>query len=205
MYYGIYKGIRDSVWNCLVKFNITSFPVDILKIAREAGIHVKKNSNTNDLCKGELGKSYYDGENWYIVYDDSQPVSISRFTIAHELGHFFLGHDLTYSKYSTVSSFAKKPKEEEQSDRFAVRLLSPACILKELDLHTAEDIAKYCNIPLDVAAERSKRMQVLCKRNAFFTCPIETEVYETFKPYIRAAMRKRAAEEKIKSKKRSKT
>ena len=191
MYYGLYKNIRDSAWKCLLEFSIDSFPVDILKITRQVGIHVKKNSDIQDLMPGELGKSYYNGYAWFIIYDDTQPVDVCRFTIAHELGHFFLGHDLTYSKYNEIKGFSQKAKEEAQADKFAIRLLSPACILKELDLHTAEEIAKYCNIPLSVATERSKRMKILYKRDMFFTEPIEKEVYENFLPYIRKAKRKK--------------
>ena len=193
MYYGIYKGIRDSAWNVLIDANIDSLPVNILNITTHVGIHVKKNSDTQALIPGELGKSYFNGHDWFIIYDDSMPVNVSRFTIAHELGHFFLGHDLTHSKYNGKKAFSKKPKEEEQADRFAMRLLSPACILKELDLHTPEEIATYCNIPLSVATERSKRMKVLYKRDMFFTTDIEKNVYENFKPYIRATLRKRKA------------
>ncbi len=199
MYYGIYKGVRDAAWKGLLRSNIDSLPVNILKIANDAGIHVKKNSDTHDLMPGELGKSYCNGKKWYIIYDDTQPVNVSRFTIAHEIGHFSLGHDLTYSNYTEARAFVGKPKEEEQADKFALRLLAPACILKELDLHTAEEIAKYCNIPLSYATERSNRMKVLYKRNMFLTSPIEKEVYENFKPYIRMAQRKKRAEEKNKN------
>ncbi len=195
MYYGIYKNIRDGVWRSLLSGNIDSLPVNILKITNEANIHVKKNSDTHDLMPGELGRSYYNGFSWFITYDDSQPVNVSRFTVAHELGHFILGHDLIYSKYNNVQAFSKKPKEEEQADSFAIRLLAPACILKELDLHTAEEIAKYCNIPLSYAEQRSKRMKVLYKRDMFLTDPLEKEVYENFKPYLRIAKRIRKAEQ----------
>lgn len=196
MYYGIYKGIRDSAWECLLACNVDSLPIDILKITKQIGISVKKNSDVHDLMPGELGKSYFNGHRWFIIYDDSQPVNICRFTVAHELGHFLLGHDITYSKFSDIRGFAEKPKAEEQADKFAIRILSPACILKELDLHTPEEIAKYCNIPLSYATERSKRMKTPYKRNMFFTNSIEKDVYENFKPYIRKAKRIKLAEEK---------
>ena len=196
MYYGIYKNIRDGVWRSLLKSNIDSLPVNILKIANDSGIHVKKNSYIHDLMPNELGKSYFNGEVWYIIYDDSQPVDVCQFTIAHELGHFLLGHDLTYSKYNEAKTFNVKAKEEEQADKFALRLLSPACILKELDLHTPEEIAKACNIPLSYATERSKRMKILYKRDMFFTDPLEKEVYENFKPYLRKATKKKKVDVK---------
>ena len=190
MYYGIYKNIRDSAWQCLLKSNVDSLPVNILKITRWANIHVKKNSDAHDLMPGEYGKSYFNGFKWYIIYDDTQPTDVCRFTIAHELGHFFLGHDLTYSKYNDVKSFDTKAKEEEQADTFALRLLTPACILMGLDLHTGEDIAKDCRIPLSIAEARSKRMKKLYEKNMFFKNPTEKEVYDQFLPYIRKANRK---------------
>ena len=196
MYYGIYKNIRDGVWRSLLKSNIDSLPVNILKIANDSGIHVKKNSYIHDLMPNELGKSYFNGEVWYIIYDDSQPVDVCRFTIAHELGHFLLGHDLTYSKYHEAKTFNIKSKEEEQADKFALRLLTPACILKELDLHTPEEIAKSCNIPLPYATERSKRMKILYKRDMFYTDSLEKEVYENFKPYLRKATKKKKVDVK---------
>ena len=48
MYYGLYKGIRNSAWKCLEDFKIDSLPVDVLKITRAAGIRVIKNSAVID-------------------------------------------------------------------------------------------------------------------------------------------------------------
>ena len=187
MYYGIYKNIRSSAWRCLVDFNIGSFPVDILKIARAVGIRVIKNSSVGDLLPGEHGKSYFNGQAWIIIYNDLEPVDVCRFTVAHELGHFFLGHDLAYSRYEGAQHFTRRPKAEEQADMFALRLLCPACIIKELDLHSAEDIAKYCLIPLSIAKARAERMKTVYKRDMFFTDPLEKQVYDNFCSYLKKA------------------
>ena len=76
-----------------------------------------------------------------------------------------------------------------KADAFALRLLAPACIIKELDLHTAEEISKYCGIPLSVAKGRAKRMKMLYEKNMFFTNPIEKEVYDNFYSYVKKANR----------------
>ena len=74
MYYGLYKNLRNAAWKCLSDFEIDTLPVDVLKITRAAGIRVIKNSAVNDLLPGERGKAYYNGINWFIIYDDTQSV-----------------------------------------------------------------------------------------------------------------------------------
>ena len=196
MLYGTYKDLRNGVWSCLVDSETNAFPVDILKITTWAGIRVIKNSVVNDLMPNEDAKSYFNGEVWIIIYNDKNPVPISRFAIAHELGHFFLGHDMTYSRYECAQKFGSKPKAEEQADAFAVRLLAPACIIKELNLHTAEEISQYCGIPLQIAKARAQRIKTLYKKDKFFTDPKEAEVYENFRAYLDKVKRKRKSTKK---------
>ena len=138
---------------------------------------------------GEDAKSYFNGHSWIVIYNDKNPVDISRFAIAHELGHFFLGHDMTYSTYADVQKFGQKTTAEAQADAFALRLLAPACIIKELDLHTSEEIAKTCSIPLTIAKERANRMKDLYEKDMFFKNPLETEVCSNFHSYLKKANR----------------
>ena len=181
MYYAIYKNIRNSAWQCLLDFKIDKLPVDVLKIATAADIHVIKNSIIQDLLPGEYGKAYFNGWKWIVIYDDLQPTVVSRFTLAHELGHIFLGHNLAYIKYREIKEFQNTGKPEKQADAFAIRLLCPACVLWGLNLHTAEEIAQYCRVPLDIAAQRAKRMETLYQREKFLTDPLEKQVYNSFK------------------------
>ena len=178
--YGIYQNIRNSSWRCLIDYDITGLPVDVLKIAHTAGFHVIKNSSVNILISGERGRSYYDGNKWYIVYDDLNPIEISRFTIAHELGHIFLGHELKHIQYSHTQQIAATTKSEIQADQFAIKLLCPACVLWKYELYSPEDIARACRVEMDVATKRANRMNILVKRNCFLKSPIEQELYEKF-------------------------
>lgn len=184
MYYGIYKSLRNSAWQCLLDFNITSLPVDVLKIARDLNIHVVKNSSVDDLEENERGKSYCNEGDWIIVYDDTCDVSLARFTLAHELGHILLGHDLICSDYPNTSEFSKKPLSEEQADAFALRLLCPACVIDALDVASGEDIVGFCKVPLNSANLRFKRLAELRKRNKFLSDPLERQVFENFKPFL---------------------
>ena len=152
MYYKIYTDIRDAAWQCLIDNNIDRLPVDVLKIARQSNIDVKKNSRIKIL--------------------------------AHELGHILLGHVKTYAKYATIEDIGIKPKAEKQADTFALRLLCPACILMELDLHTPEEISTFCRVPTHWAQKRSDRMKELYKRNKFFTNNLEIEIHKNFNIYL---------------------
>ncbi len=181
MYYAIYQNVRNSAWQCLLDFQIDSLPVDVLKIATTANIHVIKNSLIHDLLPGEHGKAYFNGWKWIVIYDDLQPTVVSRFTLAHELGHIFLGHHLAYIKYREIQEFQNAGKAEKQADAFAQRLLCPACVLWDLNLHTTEEIAQRCRVDLPIAEKRAQRMKTLYQRNKFLTDPLEKEVYKQFK------------------------
>ena len=185
MRYSIYKRLRDRAWQCLIDNKISSLPVDVLGIARSHGIRIIKNTLVNALTNEENGRSFFDGDEWYIIYNDLNPTEISRYTIAHELGHIFLEHELAHVKYADIKQISSKPKSEQQADMFAVRLLCPACFLWALSLHTAEDIASFCKVPLSIAKKRAKHMNELYKRNKFLSSPLEKEVYNNFIDNIR--------------------
>ena len=185
MYYKIYTDIRDASWQCLIDHNIDSLPVDVLKIARQSNIDVKKNSRIKVLLPDEYAKSFYNGDKWIIVYNDLSDVVISRFAIAHELGHILLGHVKTYSKYATIEDIGIKPKAEKQADMFALRLLCPACVLMGIQIDAAEDIARVCRIPGHWAKIRWDRMKDLYKKDKFLTSNIENAVYKSFERYVK--------------------
>lgn len=182
--YGRYKNIRNSAWQALIDFNVSELPVNLIKIAESANIKIIPNSNCHILKNNQVGLSICSNNKWYIIYDDTNTKERCRFTIAHELGHIFLGHSLNASgMYRTVGT-ANKPEEEQAADMFAIRFLAPACVLKGLDLHTAKEIADTCCISMQAAQYRANRMKILYDRNKFFLSPMERRVYKNFEDYI---------------------
>ena len=160
-------------------------PVRTLKIAEYFSIKVVKNSEVNLLAPSEYGCSIVDRNGkWTIVYEDTDPNGRIRFTVAHELGHILLGHELTegFGHYRKITT--GKPIQETQADEFAVRLLAPACVLWGLHVNTATDIAAVCDISPTAAAYRAKRMQLLNERQMFLSHPLERRVYDAFLPWI---------------------
>lgn len=185
MTYGIYKNIRDAVWLCLIDNDIKTLPIPIISIANKYNIYVLKHSQTvqNYLKADESGTTIFVEDKIIIIYRDTESLQRCRFTIAHELGHILLGHELTDDRYLRKFDISK-PEIEIEADVFASRLLAPACVLWGLNLHTADEIAKACNITKESAQLRANRMATLYQRNKFLTSPLEKKVFNSFGAFI---------------------
>ena len=180
-----YQQARDAAWQCLIDTNICSLPVKTLKIAERFGIKVISDSDVELLKPSEYGCCIVDEDgNWTIIYNDSDTPGRVRFTIAHELGHILLGHDIEegFGHYRRI--VRNKPITETQADEFAARLLAPACVLWALDITSADEIERICGISHQAALYRARRMKVLVERGKFLTSPLERKVFEAFQPWI---------------------
>lgn len=185
MIYGKYKNARNAAWQCLIDYNVTSLPVSVLQVAKLAGIKVVKSSRTADLLlKNEIGASIIINKQWYIVYNDSCSRQRCRFTVAHELGHIFLGHELKKRGNLTKTFKDSGSFAEQEANIFASRLLAPACIIWALGLKTANEISAVCDISHSAAEFRAERMNTLYKRNRFLTSSLERKVYNNFNVFI---------------------
>ena len=183
MLYGVYKTARNASWQCLSDYKVDSLPVKVSEIAKQAGIVILKNSDVNELEEGQSGLTTWQDGKFYIVYRDTEPSYRCRFTIAHELGHIFLGHVMIDTPM--YRTFAINNDNESAANVFARDLLAPACVLHELGITNATDIAKLCNISPTAAGYRAERMAILEARNAWYMHPLEHQVYRQFEKFIR--------------------
>ena len=180
MNYGKYKQARNASWQCLIDYNIDSLPVKVSRIAKQTDIVLLKNSAVNLLSENESGITLMQDDKLYIVYADEQSPQRCRFTIAHELGHIFLGH--LFAKNG--KGFVITDDAEHSANVFARDLLAPACVLHELQALTSAAIANLCDISLEAATYRAERMAELERRNAFYLHPLERQVKEQFAEFI---------------------
>lgn len=179
MDYKIYQKSRDAAWQILIDLKIAELPVRVTRICRELQIPVKLYQPYND----NDGYCYIANGRPVICISSAATVQRQRFTAAHELGHIILGH---IGKYELVN---REPGEndnpiEQAANVFASRLLAPACVLWGLGVTSAQQIANVCEISLQSAEYRMKRMEELIERDKFLTSPLEAEVYSQFKKYI---------------------
>lgn len=180
MNYEIYKNSRDAAWQFLIKHNVRSLPVDLKSITAEMGIIVRRDV-LGILKSGERGKTA-DTNGQPLIIVEKAPVSQTRYTILHEIGHIVLGH-------RALKELTQK--EEYAAERFAVGVLAPACVLWGLNVKTANEIAALCNISFASAKIREKRMQELYARNKFLTSPLERQVFEQFSDFINSKKQNR--------------
>ena len=123
--------MESMIAKCLRKTKINEFPVDLFKIAKHYKITMVPYSDEKGKEMAEIiGAAYLmpwtDGfiihvEEMYIIFwDDLLPLERQRTTIAHELGHFFLGH---------VGWNKNEELKEDQASLFAFHLLSGDSLL----------------------------------------------------------------------------
>ena len=172
--YEIYKNSRDASWKFLIEHKVKSLPVDLKTIVHEMGIAVKEDVSGILDCT-EKGKVITGKEKKFIIIKNSD-IYQNRYTIMHEIGHIVFGHD-------------DKPYEEKSDEykveRFAIDVLAPACVIWGLDIHTAEDIQKLCQISLTSAKIRAERIEMLYKKDMFLSNQLERKVFIQFKDFIK--------------------
>ncbi len=136
--------ITDKVRELLTQFNVRRPPVPVRRIAKRLGIMLIP-LPANDDISGVLIRE--NGSNT-IAVNSSHHINRQRFTLAHELGHFFLHEDMEEHvdqnlrvawRNSDSSKAVNWP--EIEANRFAAELLMPREFLMR-DLDSLEKIEK---------------------------------------------------------------
>ena len=140
-----------------------TLPVDVLGLAQSNGILVSAKPAATMGVSGMLVRSGDDFAIGYATHVRSE--GFQRFSIAHELGHFFLpGHPEHIfsggSVHESRAGFASGDPIELQADHFAAGLLMPSALFakeaaKYSDGFTAiENLADICKTSLTASAIR---------------------------------------------------
>ena len=127
--------LLDSYWDRTLPVNLDLF-LDPL------GLNVEEVSMDETSASGSIS-----GDKIKVNAADSEPRK--RFTIAHEIGHFYLGHG---NRFRNTVLRTYEP-EEIAANAFAAELLMPAIAMKVLiELHREKDPARLREI-FNVSAE----------------------------------------------------
>ena len=170
MNYKYYKVARDRAWQTLIETKTDSLPINLKKILNyyQLDIYLLQENDKQAFIKNDT-----------IFLNKNLIKTRARFTIAHEIGHILLKHNnLGHTIHTNIGI------EEYQANIFARCLLMPAIVLKELNYITPQDIANICDVSLQSAEYRSKRLKELIERNKFYTSYLEQQVYINFKNFI---------------------
>lgn len=143
-----YPDARAKANSLLTMFSIATRPVDVELIATKLGFKVVPYDFPDTMSA--VVRIYEDGQK-VIGVNKNQAEVRQRFSLAHELGHYLMGHE-NFSHDQIVIDPERKYQDpnflmEQEADEFAAELLMPAYLLKE-DLRDNENalaIAKLAN------------------------------------------------------------
>lgn len=207
--YTSYKKVRDAAWQLIIDMNIKELPVKVSSIIRQLGIGLYTYQDNAEfihkfrldtIIKSSDGFTLFVNNQYKIFYDNTKPVARIRFTLGHELGHIVCNHGFqkVSDSYITTRNSEPGPTDsiiETEANMFAARLLAPACVLHELKLFTAGEIAEQCCISKQAAEFRCQRLLLLEERNkqflsekgygCYYISNLEKQVKEQFSDYIK--------------------
>jgi len=155
--------IQQQAVQILEQYQINKLPVDPRVIAEKERIKVEPITDTEEGVSGMLIRSREEYCILYATYLGN--TSFENFSIAHELGHFFLeGHpDHIFQNgniHKSAENFTSDNEIERQADIFAASLLMPENLFSdkiteyEKGMSCIEAMSKLCNTSLTATAIR---------------------------------------------------
>lgn len=112
----------------------------------------------------------------------------NRFALAHNLGHFVLGHPMDPVHCSGGLSEAPISEEDKQANEFAQTLLAPLCVLSELNLLTPDLIRRTCNLPHEFAVCRARQLETYIEQHEYNS--LEEQLLNQFSEYMESLKKK---------------
>lgn len=193
--YPDYDRAATMAYRCITALGVNRMPIDplfMLKKCRNVALkpysalreeahmsawefdrHVSVGQDAFVARRSRQGKVHY-----LVCYEDEGNPARRRFTLAHELGHIVLGHT------------DQGAYEEEEANHFAMHLLCPRPVLRQLEQQSAplcaERIATVCFISVScaMALERAKPCSV--------SPDLLRQVNDLLAPAVQAALEKQS-------------
>ena len=171
------KELIRSVQQELGRVCQNEFPRNIVEYCSVKGIKVKE---TDALDKNISGLIYKNNSQYEILVNSNQSIGRKAFTIAHELGHYFLHKEYLDSTEEIVSlskgSYGEHPtiarsciidannqeyrRMEIEANDFAANILMPEeeFLAKCKELDSIDDVARYFGVSISAATIRADRL-----------------------------------------------
>lgn len=158
----INKNLEELTSSILLSHDMYKIPVDVIEIARANDIKVFK----GNLEKKISGAIRYNRETnkFEILVNENDVRERQRFTIAHELGHYFLHKDILQNNEIHVDIMYRDPKEgdeeekkrEKEVDYFAGALLMNKTLLEKMynENSTITELAELFDVSVSAMTVR---------------------------------------------------
>lgn len=185
----------------LVQFGkIQGFPVQIsglLKAHSDIQLHsfawAERHGVARSMFQSESAELQECYGRYTIYYDETKPETHSRFSIAHEWGHYDLHHDFDKARHD--ESYYKKT--EAETNMFAAQLLMPEQVIRELQKREYRITAPFIQKTFCVSNQAAEvRMHTLKSFPSFLRSHEERELDDilinfVFKEWLNAAFPRR--------------
>ncbi len=147
--------------NILINNDMFKVPVDVVKIAKLNSINVYE----GNLEKNVSGAIRYnkETENFEILVNKNDTRERKRFTIAHEIGHFFLHKEILMSDEIHIDIMYRMPNDDEEQKRrekdvdyFAGALLMNRTLLTKMynENNTITELAEIFDVSVSAMTVR---------------------------------------------------
>lgn len=172
------KKINEYVNDALSKTPSMTFPRNIVEICNNLGIIVQETYQFDDKISGLI---YKEDDKYFILVNALHAPTRKAFTIAHELGHYYLHKNKLDMDAEIVSSIKSKdinlipaiPRTSQlpdmnkdyysmeiEANKFAADILMPQqeFLAKCDELNSIEDVAKYFGVSVSAASVRANQL-----------------------------------------------
>jgi Zn-dependent peptidase ImmA (M78 family) len=169
--YSVLEKIQDEKEKRVVERYLQVIPLDIVGLAKELELTVKESLELPDKVSGFIKKIH---DTVLICVNERHSLNRKRFTVAHELGHYFLhnerldegivdGIDILY-RDGTLDEI------EKQANEFAANILMPEIEFRKLwaECTTIQDIATYFYVSESAIITRAKFLKLAKEDSTYF-------------------------------------
>lgn len=120
-----FQYLHECVLRAYKAYGINAYPIDCIEVMRQHGFRIVKYTDLNPIKRAACMELSKDAclINDTLFYNETSHSRRIAFTIAHELGHYFM-----------------KTENEEEADRFASHFLAPRILIHKYGYRTAEQI-----------------------------------------------------------------
>ena len=128
--------LYDHILCIYKKYNISTFPINCLELAKKCGYKIIKYSELTETKRSACLSLSKDAciVKKILHYEDRNKSERIRFSIAHELGHVFLNSEL-----------------EEDADNFASHFLAPRIMIHKYRCETSDQIHEIFGLSYDAS------------------------------------------------------
>ena len=144
-----FEEIEELTYHILFNYDMLVPPVDVVKIAEKNNIDTYEAdlSEYDEPISGAI-RYYKDKKKFEILLNKEDSIEQKRFTLAHELGHYYLHKDILESDEIHVDTMFKgnsKKFDEKDADYFAGALLMNKIALSKY-YENAESLSELADI-----------------------------------------------------------